>query len=63
MYMGLLMYFKGTLLSLPNHEKEAMIKRYYNDINIRTSGKKFIFVSCLVLHDGKHVCPKRLFEK
>ena len=35
-------------LSLPNHEKEAMVKMYHNDMKSCTSGKKFIFVSCLV---------------
>ena len=35
-------------LSLPNHEKEAMIKKYYCNIKIRISGKKFIFVFCLI---------------
>ena len=30
-------------LSLPNHEKEAMIKKYYNNMKSCTGGKKFIF--------------------
>ena len=35
-------------LSLPNHEKEAMLCKYYTDMKGRSSGKNFIFVACLV---------------
>ena len=31
-------------LSLPNHEKEAMIKKYYFDLKSRTCGKIFFFI-------------------
>ena len=47
-------------LSLPNREKEAMLRKYYTDMKARS---KFIFVSCLVWHDAKYLCTKRLFEK
>ena len=30
-------------LSLPNNEKEAMIKKHYNNMKSRTCGKIFIF--------------------
>ena len=50
-------------LSLPNHEKEAMLCKYYTDMKGRSSGKNFIFVACLVWHGGKYLCTKRFFEK
>ena len=47
-------------LSVPNQEKEAMLRKYYTDMKARS---KFIFVSCLVWHDEKYLRTKRLFEK
>ena len=31
-------------LSLPNHEKEVILPKYYTDMKARISGKNFIFV-------------------
>ena len=35
-------------LSLPNHQKETMIKKNYCDMKCRISSKKFIFAFCLI---------------
>ena len=34
-------------LSLPNHEKEVMIKKYYHDTKTRTCGKILYFLKIL----------------
>ena len=34
---------KEHYLSLPNHEKEAMLKKYYIDMKSRTCGKILLF--------------------
>ena len=34
---------RGHYLSLPNHEKEVLFKKYYQDMKTRTCGKILLF--------------------